>query len=448
MALPARPSLAQFPSKQFAPAADSAPGKSAPLPAGLLFSEVDGYVNKKREEFNKQRVEFDEKLSGKIRQEQEQLAAKYVDTLQARGPLAGDDLYYLGRLQQLAGNNDAALESLRLYLTMTPDGERAQLARPVVVSCAVKTKRLDEGEQVALDYAEKQPQTFSERVRIERLLAVAFRSAADFERMARHSRAMLKLVKQGMTDKSCSGELCDQMLVEAASLVADAYTKQDRRDAAIAMIEGIRKLAVSRPSANLYNLSTRRLVELDSSANLLRIFEEATKDAKPLPAIAGSEWIDQPRTSLAELRGQVVLIDFWAPWCGPCRHNFPQLQKWHSSYKNKGLVILGLTNSLNEPGRRTMTREEELAYWGKFKQQNELSYGFVVADSNINYVNFGVSAIPTYFLIDRRGHLRAIVTGGGDEGAAALDKLLKQLMEETPADVTTGAGENTESKSP
>lgn len=133
---------------------------------------------------------------------------------------------------------------------------------------------------------------------------------------------------------------------------------------------------------------------------------------------------------LSDLRGQVVLLDFWAPWCGPCRYVFPKLQRWHESYKNKGLVVLGVTNYSGDIEGRRVTKNEELAYLKTFKKQNRLPYGFLVADSAANDLNYGVFSIPMSFLIDRRGNIRFIAMGAGEAEIAGLGKMIEKVMDE------------------
>jgi thiol-disulfide isomerase/thioredoxin len=273
------------------------------------------------------------------------------------------------------------------------------------------------------------------------VLAGALRDAGDFDGMAKHARVMLKSVKQAMADKKCGGPQCDQMLFEAANLLADAYVKQNRSEAAVATINDLRKIAVARPSALLYMHATGRLLQLDPAADLLRVFEVTDAPGR-LPEIVGADWIDSAPEKLANLRGRVVLIDFWATWCGPCRYTFPALQKWHTKYSDKGLVILGVTKYFGEIEGRKATREEELAYLREFKKKNQLPYGFVIGDSDTNATNYGAFAIPSYFLIDRRGNLRAIELGASDKGAATLDKKISELIAEPMVEANTAARRN------
>ena len=93
-------------------------------PARLLFEEANTYVNKKFEEFNKQKLQYDDKLDAKTKQEQKALAAKNAAALQSRKSLTTGDLYYVGMLNHIAGNADEALEAMRSYLATGSEEEK------------------------------------------------------------------------------------------------------------------------------------------------------------------------------------------------------------------------------------------------------------------------------------------------------------------------------------
>ena len=96
--------------------------------------------------------------------------------------------------------------------------------------------------------------------------------------------------------------------------------------------------------------------------------------------------------SLAQYRGQVVLINFWATWCPPCLKEMPMLNELHTTYKDQGVVVLGL--SLDEEG---------LSITAPFIEKLGIAYPIVESDKKTYQAYGNILTIPHTFVVDRNG---------------------------------------------
>jgi thiol-disulfide isomerase/thioredoxin len=317
---------------------------------------------------------------------------------------------------------------MRLLLKNDPDGARPQAARNVVVLYAIRKGLVDEAKAAVEAYARHKPQNPDDRYRMELLLTDAYLRANNFAAMAMHAEQMLAASKEFSKTSANEPFKRDDMLLKSAFLLSDAQMKANQKAKAIETLEDLRRLSIELPSGNLYKLVTYRLYTLDPSLDIPKIFDERLK-AVP-PEIIGSQWIDQTPVKLADLRGKIVLLDFWAHWCGPCRVTLPQLSRWQEKYKNKGLVILGMTKYWGHGNQQPMTPGQELVFLREFKTRNRLPYGIVVDEKEVNELNYGVNSIPMSFLIDRKGVLRYISPGASDDEIESLGKMIQKLVDE------------------
>jgi peroxiredoxin len=117
------------------------------------------------------------------------------------------------------------------------------------------------------------------------------------------------------------------------------------------------------------------------------------------------------KISLYELRGKIVLIDFWATWCGPCLEELPNIHKIWERYHNNGLVVIGISLDKEEGKIREFLDEGGFLYshvWDKDRQ---------ISDS------YKVVGVPTVFLIDKKGQIVSV----GDRGHRLI-KSVENLM--------------------
>ncbi len=123
--------------------------------------------------------------------------------------------------------------------------------------------------------------------------------------------------------------------------------------------------------------------------------------------------------NLEKLKGKVVVMDFWATWCGPCRMEIPSFIKIYNTYHSKGLEILGLSvESQDKQGRD---------YFDKFISGNGMNYpvGLVSPETSQAY---RINAIPATFFVDKEGKIATTFVGTHPEKeiSAVVEKLLAE----------------------
>ena len=108
---------------------------------------------------------------------------------------------------------------------------------------------------------------------------------------------------------------------------------------------------------------------------------------------------------LSDLRGKVVLLDFWATWCGPCRMGIPHLNELYGKHRDAGFEIVGISVDRGQGGRSGLETVRE------FTTKMPIAYPLVMADGTVVAAYGGIRSIPTAFLVDRNGNVRKRYVG-------------------------------------
>jgi thiol-disulfide isomerase/thioredoxin len=131
--------------------------------------------------------------------------------------------------------------------------------------------------------------------------------------------------------------------------------------------------------------------------------------------------LDGPPFRLADRKGRVVVVEFWATWCGPCLQSMPLVDGVVREFAERGVELLAVNlEELPEQVKATLARH-------KLKVPVGLDRDGVVA------AKFAVTAIPQTVVIDRDGKVARLFVGGGKEAASSLRKALEEICAGKPA---------------
>lgn len=142
-------------------------------------------------------------------------------------------------------------------------------------------------------------------------------------------------------------------------------------------------------------------------------------EGKPLPAMKMVDVNGKTHTN-ATLKGKVVLLDFWATWCGPCKAASPTMQALHKKYAKQGLVVIG-ANAMD--GSAAESKKKSIAY----KNEHKYSYTFTHGNDK-NAQTLGVRGLPTFIFVGRDGKVAKVQVGFGEALATQFDQTVKTLL--------------------
>ena len=154
---------------------------------------------------------------------------------------------------------------------------------------------------------------------------------------------------------------------------------------------------------------------------LSKVEYKSSESAAAAPELAGDEWINSEPLKLGELRGRVVLIEFWTFGCYNCRNTLPFVKGWDDRYREKGLTVIGIHSPEFDEERNVENLRRAVSSLG-------IRYPIVTDNDYKTWTAYKVEAWPTVFLLDKQGRIRWMRVGEGDYDRT--EQLIQQLLAE------------------
>lgn len=389
----------------------------------LFLQEVRAFepeTSDEREAFVRAMLERLPKFMKKYPEATESIfAAHYLATFQLRGSAdpdkAAKSMAWIDRHPKKAGmplQDRLEFARFEVQIEMEREDLDAALAKLARLKTAPEFKGLSEHDRVGL--AELELQAAISGFRGDEALKVL---AAMKRELGGHDPDEIRGIRA-----SAVAYMAGAGLAGAARTEFGRYRKQYGRTHATQVNQLHSTLIMRLADSGLVDEAKRELQELrqaDPQAlpdidEQLRVLER-TKIGAVVPGLSGAG-LDGTAFDIHKLRGKVVLIDFWATWCGPCRAAMPHLKRLYADFRARGLELVGV--SIDEE------REPVVQFVGKERLPWPIIHDNAAGADSLA-TRFGVEAIPLVILVDRNGVIRF-----RGRGKTAIDHWIDKLIKE------------------
>ena len=239
--------------------------------------------------------------------------------------------------------------------------------------------------------------------------------ASELLSRERLEEAAVELEKTAATARATPYDIEFATRIRLGMMVADVYLAQNRLEDARSFLA--QENAFAERISQLMQATGTMNQKRQAMSGYLQIRDRHTQVGllnNPAPEIDLKMWLVGEPTSLAELTGRVVMLEFWATWCKPCQEMFPKLAELHAQEAQQGLEILAITRHYMAYGGTLEARNEELDLMRKTVNDHGVTFRVAVAEDERLQATYGANGLPTVVLIDRKGIVQYAGPGGED----------------------------------
>jgi len=172
------------------------------------------------------------------------------------------------------------------------------------------------------------------------------------------------------------------------------------------------------PMRNIFTLTLLFLFFSSALAQHAARADSAQGSLKPAPAFTLTD-INGKKVSLSDFKDKVVLLNFWATWCGPCKAEMPWLNNLHTTFKNEGFVVLAVSIDPSDKPVRSFVTEKGITFPVLMDPDKEAYFDL-----------YAVFALPTSFLIDRNGIIVEKIMGDREWDSPEMKNKIADLLKQ------------------
>lgn len=323
------------------------------------------------------------------------------------------------QLFQMAGQHKNACDAASKFLDTKPDPAKAYSAHSLMLTSC---NQLGEGMMLMQLLKAIQPTNDMQLMGLASSTAMMYSDTIRSTMGLNSALETLDMMEQRLAGANPADDQgkARQRSTKAAIVQARAEMLDEagrKAEAKAALDKGIADLGAAAPEA-------RGLSSLKKRMEMVGVAAPAIAIERGYGNFAG----------LDSAKGKVVMLDFFAHWCGPCIRAFPDMKKMYADFKPQGFEIVGVTTyygyyKTESREKRDMPRDTEFAKMQDFINEHSLPWPVVYGERS-NFEAYGVTGIPHVALVDRNGILRKIKIGYSPESFAEFRKEVEKMLAE------------------